>query len=112
MGRVLFIIGLVGVLLAAGVAVASPAAQIRLPVTMSPPPRPGSGPGPTSVVVERGDHLWKISERHLGPGATAAEVVPYWLEVIDVNTSGLRSGDPDLIYPGEVIELPAASEPR
>jgi hypothetical protein len=29
-----------------------------------------------------------------------------------VNTPGLRSGDPDLIYPGEVIELPAASEPR
>jgi nucleoid-associated protein YgaU len=110
MGRVLFIIGLVGVLLAAGVAVASPADQIRLPVTMSPPPKPGAGP--TSVVVERGDHLWKISESHLGPEATAAEVVPYWLEVIDVNTPGLRSGDPDLIYPGEVIELPAASEPR
>jgi nucleoid-associated protein YgaU len=68
---------------------------------------------PTSiatVVVVRGDHLWKISERHLdsvlGRKATDGEVSPYWRRVIEANREGLRSGDPDLIYPGEVVSLP------
>jgi hypothetical protein len=26
--------------------------------------------------------------------------------VVEANQGGLRSGDPDLIYPGEVVELP------
>lgn len=63
-----------------------------------------------SVVVEPGDHLWKISATHLaedlGREATDSEIWPYWREVIVANTPALRSGDPDLIYPGEVISLP------
>lgn len=64
----------------------------------------------SSVVVQPGDHLWKISARHLtrdlGRKAADSEIWPYWREVVVSNTPGLRSGDPDLIYPGEVIELP------
>lgn len=68
------------------------------------------GPPPGTVVVEPGDHLWKISESHLEVilerPARPEEIVPYWRSVIDTNRDGLMSGDPDLIYPGEVITLP------
>jgi nucleoid-associated protein YgaU len=101
MGRGLLIVGLVGLLMATGVAVASPADQVRHPVT-----RVVVDSEPDSVVVEPGDHLWKISERHLGSGVAVA---PYWREVIEVNTPTLRSGDPNLIFPGELIEMPPVS---
>lgn len=64
----------------------------------------------SSVTVEDGDHLWKISQAHLdqvlGEPATAVEVDPYWRSVVETNRERLRSGDPDLIYPGEVVVLP------
>lgn len=104
MSRVLMIVGLVGLLLATGIAGAAPADQVRLPVTIDAGNE--SSPQPDTVVVEKGDHLWRISARHLGEEATNDDIAPYWLEVIDVNVPHLRSGDPDLIYPGEVIELP------
>jgi nucleoid-associated protein YgaU len=65
-----------------------------------------------SVVVTSGDHLWKISQSHLdrvlGRPATVDEVVAYWRSVIEANRERLQSGDPDLIYPGEVVLLPAS----
>ena len=73
----------------------------------------GEAETPGAVVVEPGDHLWKISEaelaRRLGRSAGPDEVAPYWLSVIDANRDSLHSGDPDLIYPGELITLPAPS---
>ncbi len=71
----------------------------RIPIELS-----SQAPAETTVVVEAGDHLWKISERHLE--GSSRTIAPYWLQVIDLNTPTLRSGNPDLIYPGEVIELP------
>lgn len=110
MTRVLAIVALVGALMATGVAGASPASQVRLPVQVA---SDGEGqPDPDSVVVERGDHLWKISARHLGEKAPDHHVAPYWREVVEVNTPRLRSGDPDLIFPGEVVDLPAIPEQR
>ena len=68
------------------------------------------------MVVQSGDHLWKISATHLadtfGREPVSAEMAPYWVDVIEENRATLRSGDPDLIYPGEVVELPAISEQR
>jgi nucleoid-associated protein YgaU len=65
-----------------------------------------------SVVVEPGDHLWKISASHLEEvlerPAQPGEIDPYWRSVIETNRGLLVSGDPDLIYPGEVIRLPTA----
>jgi nucleoid-associated protein YgaU len=71
----------------------------------------GEGTAPdVSVVVQPGDHLWKISASHLegilDRPAEPAEIDPYWRVVIETNRASLSSGDPDLIYPGEVIELP------
>lgn len=63
-----------------------------------------------TVVVQPGDHLWKISEHRLGEvlgrDPEDAEVSPFWRAVIDSNVDRLRSGDPDLIYPGEEVFLP------
>lgn len=60
--------------------------------------------------VVDGDNLWAISKRHLTEAAgvppTDALLVPYWSQLIDLNLPNLTSGDPDMIYPGEVIELP------
>jgi len=66
-----------------------------------------------TVIVAKGDHLWKISGHHLhrllGRQATNLEISPYWRRVIETNRTNLISGDPDLIYPGEVMTLPAVS---
>jgi nucleoid-associated protein YgaU len=51
------------------------------------------------------DHLSRL--RSGGSGApTNREVAEYWRKVIDANRDRLRSGDPNLIYPGEEIILP------
>jgi len=64
----------------------------------------------SSVVVVEGDHLWKISAAHLETvldrSVQSSEISPYWRDLIAVNTATLKSGDPDLIYPGEVVVLP------
>jgi hypothetical protein len=61
------------------------------------------------VVVTEGDHLWGLAERRvsalLGRPAADHEIAPYWRQVISSNPE-IRSGDPDVIYPGEVIVLP------
>lgn len=66
--------------------------------------------GTPTVLVEKGDHLWSISADHLeeqlARSPSAAEITPFWRQVIEMNQSQLRSGDPDLIYPGETVVLP------
>lgn len=107
MGRPLLIVVLVALLMATGVAGADPAYETRLPIGLSEAsiePTP-----PDHVVVVSGDHLWKISERHVEATSPGLRIAPYWLEVIEENRPRLRSGDPDLIYPGEVIVLPELS---
>lgn len=104
MGRAMVVVSLVAVMVATGVAGAAPADTVRVPVTLTTP-----APITETVVVRRGDHLWKISARHLAAGVPVA---PYWRQVVEVNTPRLRSGDPDLIYPGELVELPPVTEPR
>jgi nucleoid-associated protein YgaU len=100
MTRVLVIVGLVTLSMITGVAGASTDQPTRLPVDVE------ISAHPDTVVVVRGDHLWKISARHLGPDASNDRISPYWRRVIAVNEPRLRSGDPDLIYPGEVVEMP------
>lgn len=108
MSRVAIIVGLVGCMMANAAAFAGPVDQVRLPVTVLPGDQTGTAPvTDVSVVVEKGDHLWKISERHLSGVAPEDPIAPYWREVVTINTTRLRSGDPDLIYPGEIVDLPA-----
>ncbi|MCZ7537876.1 MAG: LysM peptidoglycan-binding domain-containing protein [Acidimicrobiia bacterium] len=65
----------------------------------------------SSVIVERGDNLWTISEDRLevdlGREPADSEVVPYWREVIDANQGRyVQPGNPNLILPGQVLVLP------
>lgn len=80
------------------------------PAPAVPPPEATAGDGPASTTVVPGDNLWLISERALagalGRPPSEREVASYWRLVIDENRDRLRSGDPDLIYPGEVVVLP------
>ncbi len=68
---------------------------------------------PESHTVVAGEHLWGIAAEQIASrtgravaDVSAAEVAPYWVRVCMLNAPHLRSGDPDLVYPGEVIELP------
>jgi nucleoid-associated protein YgaU len=104
--RLALVFGAAAAFLLGGVAFADTGpAPVRVPVAVRPEPPSDEG---STVVVARGDHLWKISERRLEEafGADGPAVGPYWRQVIEVNRDGLRSGDPDLIYPGEVITVP------
>jgi nucleoid-associated protein YgaU len=95
-----------GMMLLGSVAMAEPAGSPSfVPVSIS-----EGREGGETVVVQPGDHLWRISQHHLdqvlGRHAGTEEVDPYWRSVIDLNLEQIQSGDPDLIYPGEVITLP------
>jgi nucleoid-associated protein YgaU len=76
-------------------------------------PLPPPGGPPDQHVVVPGDNLWTIAATHVGLAAERdpatlgdAEVASYWTRVIAENRTRLRSGDPDLILPGEVVQLP------
>ena len=77
---------------------------------------PASNTYASSVVVSKGDHLWKISatylEAVLNRTVETSEISPYWRLVIAVNAGTLKSGDPNLIYPGEVVVLPKLSNEK
>ncbi|MGF1666526.1 MAG: hypothetical protein ACFCVC_09680 [Acidimicrobiia bacterium] len=66
--------------------------------------------GTVEVVAAPGDHLWMLAERRLvavsGRAVADHEVAPYWRATVDENLPRLRSGDADLIQPGETITLP------
>jgi len=59
------------------------------------------------VVVRRGDTLWDIAARHLGPEATAAQIAQDWPRWYAANRS-LIGDDPDLILPGQRLIPPDA----
>jgi hypothetical protein len=62
------------------------------------------------VIIEAGDNLWNLAESRLhevlGRPPTDAETGPYWRRVVQTNRDRIKSGDPDLIFPGEVLILP------
>jgi len=92
------------------------------PLTTSPTTAPATAAGdrttaptdgelPNLWVMEPGDHLWRVASvalgRHLGRDALTSEVDSYWRAVIDLNRESLIDPDnPDLVFTGQVIELP------
>jgi hypothetical protein len=89
------------------------------PTAPAPTPPPEGGPAPgggeqaASHRVVEGDNLWTIARDHLAAvrNRSAAdlsdrEIGAYWVTVVEENEGRLRSGDPDLIYPGEEVTLP------
>ncbi|HET7760780.1 MAG TPA: LysM peptidoglycan-binding domain-containing protein, partial [Phycicoccus sp.] len=63
------------------------------------------------VVVRRGDSLWTIAARHLGPGAADGEVAVEWPRWYAANRAVIGE-DPDLLLPGQVLRVPGPEEPR
>jgi hypothetical protein len=91
----------------------------RAPAAPAPSPRepapelaaPSIFNGDASLTVAAGDNLWRIASAHLAVGRGRVvhddEIVPYWRAVVAANRTTLRSGDPNLIFPGEIVTLPA-----
>jgi hypothetical protein len=82
------------------------------PSTAPAPLPPSPEPSWTRVhVVVPGDNLWLIARSEVSRATgtnrpTDAAIAPYWRRVIAENRTTLRSGDPSLIFPGEVVALP------
>lgn len=57
------------------------------------------------LVVRRGDTLWHLAARALGPGASAAEIAAEWPRWWAVNRERVGD-DPDLILPGTRLCAP------
>jgi nucleoid-associated protein YgaU len=82
------------------------------------PPAPAASTSPAAVAappdrwtVEPGQCFWSIAEavlsRAWGRPPTDAEIVPYWRRLIDANRGSLaHPRDADLIYPGQVFDVP------
>jgi hypothetical protein len=65
----------------------------------TPTPEPGPAPAPAGRqrVIVPGDTLWDIATEELGDGTRYMEIF---------NASNFRSGDPNLIFPGEIAIIP------
>lgn len=99
-------------LLPPGLAPPGPGAGADVP-TVEAPAAPVAGTRGTDVgwhVVEPGDHLWSIAEATLARRAdedpALGDLPGYWARLVEANRDRLRSGDPDLIHPGERLALP------
>jgi LysM domain len=69
------------------------------------PAFPTSSSSPDTVVVLRGDTLWSIAARHLGPAARAAEIDIEWHRWLAANRDVIGD-DADLILPGQLLRPP------
>ncbi len=67
--------------------------------------------------IVSGEHLWSIAAARVEAEMTDTAVdntaiAHYWRRLIDENLGVLRSGNADLVYPGEVIRLPLVESNR
>ena len=89
-----------------------PPAGPASPPTDAAPAAGSAGPAhPASVVLQRGDHLWAVAERHLAARLDHepddAEITAYWQRLITLNVDELADpANPDLVFSGQVIRLP------
>ena len=77
----------------------------------APAPDPVLGGTPDRWTVQPGDCFWTIADDLLhqawGRAPTDAEIVPYWLRLIEANRAELADpGNADLIFPGQVFTVP------
>lgn len=89
-------------------------------VSASPPTLTDLPPSVTSTrthVVQRGENFWLIAQNQLTSALerppTDGEVTAYWRQLVELNQHRLRhSEDPDLIFPGQLIDLPERELPK
>ncbi|MEQ9491171.1 MAG: Ig-like domain-containing protein [Alphaproteobacteria bacterium] len=70
-------------------------ARVELPFSRAPPLKDFAGE--SYIVVQPGNSLWRIARRTLGTGFQ-------YTTIYEANKSQIR--DPDLIYPGQIFEVP------
>lgn len=68
-------------------------------------PRATTSEDGREVVVRRGDSLWSIAARHLGPDASDAEVARAWPAWFAANRD-VVGDDPDVLRPGQLLRVP------
>jgi nucleoid-associated protein YgaU len=76
---------------------------------LAPTPRPAAS-AHDLVTVRRGDSLWAIAARHLGPGASDAQVAHEWPRWYAANRD-VVGADPDLLVPGLQLRPPSSTPP-
>jgi len=74
-------------------------------------PRAVAAPPEHAHVVRAGDNLWSIARAEVVRATGDARpgdaiIAAYWQRVIALNRATLRSGNPSLIFPGEIVALP------
>ncbi|WP_020142996.1 LysM peptidoglycan-binding domain-containing protein [Terracoccus sp. 273MFTsu3.1] len=74
---------------------------------MAPTPRPAAS-AHDLVTVRRGDSLWTIAARHLGPDASDAQISREWPRWYAANRE-VVGDDPDLIIPGVQLRPPSSA---
>lgn len=90
----------------------SPATAPPSPATASPPTADApTTPLPNLWVMAPGDHLWGVAAealaRHYQRPARNDEIDGYWRRLVEMNRGSLIDPDnPDLVFAGQVIELP------
>lgn len=99
----------------------APTAHATLHLLPNTPIAPAPAPAPVTPdvdantwVVEHGESLWSIAAGHLGDVRGHAvgerEVATYWRQVVELNRSRMANPrDPDLLFTGQVVELPAVT---
>ena len=65
-----------------------------------------SAPSSATVTVVRGDSLWVIAARHLGPQATRRQVAREWPRWYAANRAVIGA-NPNLILVGQVLTVPS-----
>ncbi len=70
--------------------------------------RSSSGSPSGWVTVRPGDSLWLIARRRLGDRASNADVERELVAIWDANAERIGTGDPNLIFPGQRLHIPAA----
>ncbi len=86
------------------------------PPPTTPTPPVAVVPPNVVVTVAPGDNLWELAAQHLAIATSRArgevgdaEVARYWVAVCERNRATLASGDPNLVFPGELIAFPPIS---
>lgn len=101
---------------------ASPTAHVYVPVAAGDAPAQytpipagdaPAQPANAAYVVRRGDSFWSIAADEVATRQSVpveqvseAEISRYWRALIELNASSIISGNPNLIYPGESLQLP------
>jgi len=61
---------------------------------------------PSTHVVRLGESLWVIAEQRLGAQASDAEIATAVERLWQLNAQRIGTGNPDLIYPGQTLQVP------